>query len=53
MLSVVGGGLTLDTIPQVAAAGADYVAVRGAACKGPRTGRVDAARIRAIRRILS
>ncbi|MBA4018801.1 MAG: hypothetical protein C0483_16660 [Pirellula sp.] len=53
MLAVVGGGLTLDTIPQVAAAGADYVAVRGAACEGSRTGRVDAARIRAIRRILS
>ncbi len=53
MLAVVGGGLTLDTIPQVAAAGVDYVAVRGAACEGPRTGRVDAARIRAIRRILS
>lgn len=52
MLAVVGGGLTLDTIPQAAAAGADYVAVRGAACDGPRTGRVDAARIRQIRRIL-
>ena len=53
MLAVVGGGLTLDTILQAAASGADYVAVRGAACEGPRNGKIDAARIRAIRRILS
>ena len=53
MLAVVGGGLTLDTIPLAAASGADYIAVRGVACEGPRNGRVEAARIRAIRRILS
>lgn len=52
MLAVVGGGLSLDTIPQASAAGADYVAVRGAACDGSRTGKIDAARIRAIRRAL-
>lgn len=52
MLAVVGGGLTTLTIPQAAASGADYIAVRGAACDGPRTGTVSADRIRAIRRLL-
>ena len=53
MLSVVGGGLTVETIPQVAACRPDYVAVRGAACEGPRTGRVSAARIATVRRLLA
>jgi len=52
MLAVVGGGLTLTTIPQVVLSGADYVAVRGAACATDRTSKIDADRIRAIRQLL-
>ena len=52
MLAVVGGGLTTATIPQAAECGADYIAVRGAACEGPRTGTVSAARIREVRKLL-
>lgn len=52
MLAVVGGGLTTATIPQVVECGADYVAVRGAACEGPRTGTVSAAKIREVRKLL-
>jgi (5-formylfuran-3-yl)methyl phosphate synthase len=52
MLSVAGGSLMAETIPQVAACGVDYVAVRGAACDGDRNGPISAARIAAIRRLL-
>lgn len=52
MTSVVGGGLTLATIPRVVDCGADYVAVRGAACVGGRTSMIDAGRIQAIRALL-
>lgn len=52
MLAVVGGGLTATTIPQVVHSGADYVAVRGAACATERTSKIDIARIRAIQRLL-
>lgn len=51
MLAVVGGGLTLTTIPQVVTSGADYVAVRGAACADGRDSKVDPERIRAIRQL--
>lgn len=52
MLAVIGGGLTLATIPQVVLCGADYVAVRGAACAVDRTSQIDAERIRAIQQLL-
>ncbi|MCE9605594.1 MAG: (5-formylfuran-3-yl)methyl phosphate synthase [Planctomycetia bacterium] len=52
MLAVVGGGLTLETIRTVVDCGADYVAVRGAACQGGRTAKIAADRIRAIRALL-
>jgi len=46
LTSVVGGSLSSANIRSVAELRPDYVAVRGAACAGPRTGTVDAARIR-------
>lgn len=52
LTTVVGGSLNLETIPLVAACGPDYVAVRGAACRGDRTGTIDASRIVAIRDVL-
>jgi uncharacterized protein (UPF0264 family) len=52
MLAVVGGGLTLTVIPQAVLSGADYVAVRGAACTTDRTSKIDAERIRAIQQLL-
>lgn len=52
MLAVVGGGLTPVVIPQAVLSGADYVAVRGAACATDRTSKIDAARIRAIQQLL-
>lgn len=52
LTTVIGGGLTLDTIPQVAEIGPDYVAVRGAACAGPRTGMLDAAALQSVRHCL-
>lgn len=52
MLAVVGGGLTLTVIPQAVLSGADYVAVRSAACTTDRTSRIDAERIRAIQQLL-
>jgi uncharacterized protein (UPF0264 family) len=52
MLMVAGGSLTLETIPQAAGGGVDYVAVRGAACEGDRRGPLSADRIAAIRALL-
>jgi uncharacterized protein (UPF0264 family) len=52
MLAVAGGSLTLETVPQVADCGVDYVAVRGAACEGDRRGTISAERIAAIRELL-
>lgn len=49
---VVGGSLTTATIPRVVAAGADVVAVRGAACRGSRNGDLDAERLREVRAAL-
>lgn len=49
---VVGGSLTVETIPAVAACGADYVAVRGAACEGGRNGTISGERIRELRAAL-
>lgn len=48
LLTVVGGGLTLESIPTAAAYRPSYVAVRGAACRGVRTSKIDAERIQEI-----
>jgi uncharacterized protein (UPF0264 family) len=42
LLSVLAGSLSLETIPQVLSLKPDYVAVRGAACRGTRTQQIDA-----------
>ena len=46
MFVAVGGSLTLDTAPHGIAAQADVIAVRGAACGGERTARIDVNRVR-------
>ena len=43
------GSLRPDDLPRAAACGAAILAVRGAACDGDRTGRVSAAKVRALR----
>jgi uncharacterized protein (UPF0264 family) len=45
MLSVVAGGLGLAEIAELLPVAPDYIAVRGAACHGDRTGRLDSKRI--------
>ena len=45
LLAVVAGGLGVDEIRQVLPLAPDYVAVRGAACRGDRSGRLDAKRV--------
>jgi len=42
MLAVVAGGLTASDLARVAPLGPDYVGVRGAACRGGRSGMLDA-----------
>jgi hypothetical protein len=49
---VFGGGLGPATIRQVLTLEPDYIAVRGAACRGERTGDVDASLIRGLRRLI-
>jgi (5-formylfuran-3-yl)methyl phosphate synthase len=46
LLCVIAGGLGLAEIGQLLPLAPDYVAVRGAACGGDRTGRLDVERIR-------
>lgn len=53
LMSVVGGSLNGATIAQVASLGPDYVAVRGAVCRGERTGAVDAEKLREVRAALN
>jgi uncharacterized protein (UPF0264 family) len=52
LLSVVGGGLQAELIPDVARCHPDYVAVRGAACLGGRDRKIDAERIAKLRALL-
>ncbi len=52
LLTAVAGGLTLEDADTVAAAGADVLGVRGAACEGGRQGRVTSRRVRALRQRL-
>lgn len=53
MLAVVGGGLTEGSLGDVLACGPDYVAVRGAACRGGRQGRLDRDLVSRLRARLS
>ena len=46
------GSLQIGDVPRAVACGADVVAVRGAACAGGRTGRVDEAKVRALKAAL-
>jgi uncharacterized protein (UPF0264 family) len=48
MLAVVGGSLTIDTIPLVARLQTDVVAIRGAACAADRTSQIDPDRVRQL-----
>jgi uncharacterized protein (UPF0264 family) len=41
LLVVLAGSLSLDSLPRAMALETDYVAVRGAVCSGPRTGKLD------------
>jgi uncharacterized protein (UPF0264 family) len=52
-LAVVGGSLTLETIPRVASVGPDYVALRGAVCRGGRNGPLDTDRVREAARCIA
>jgi uncharacterized protein (UPF0264 family) len=52
MLAVIAGSLSVQTAAQAAALGPDYIAVRGAACRGGRSGLLEPQRIVAIRRRL-
>jgi uncharacterized protein (UPF0264 family) len=42
LFSVLAGSLSFDSIPRALALRPDYIAVRGAACRGPRTQQLDA-----------
>jgi hypothetical protein len=52
MLSVLGGSLTMDTIPRVASLRPDYIAVRGAVCREGRNGPLEAERVRQVADLL-
>jgi uncharacterized protein (UPF0264 family) len=52
LLSVVAGGLGLVDVAWVARLMPDYIAVRGAACLGPRWGRLDGDRVRRLANVL-
>jgi hypothetical protein len=52
MLAVVGGGLTTRLIAKVLPFGPDYIAVRGAACRKGRAGKLEARRIQQLKRLL-
>jgi uncharacterized protein (UPF0264 family) len=53
MLAVIAGSLDGKTIPQIAALSPDYVAVRGAACRGGRSGPLDRGLIEELRSTLA
>jgi uncharacterized protein (UPF0264 family) len=50
---VLAGSLRRETIARAAAVGPDYIAVRGAVCRGPRTGAIDRSRVREIKVLLA
>jgi hypothetical protein len=49
---VLAGSLSAATFVQAAALGPDYLAVRGAVCRGSREGAVEASRVRQLRELL-
>jgi uncharacterized protein (UPF0264 family) len=53
LLAVVAGSLQAPTLASVAALRPDYVAVRGAVCRGDRTGTVDSTLVRRLADILA
>jgi uncharacterized protein (UPF0264 family) len=53
MLAVLAGSLTLETARRAASLRPDYIAVRGAACRGGRSGELDAERIAGLRACLA
>jgi len=53
MLCVLGGSLTEETIPRVAALRPDFIAVRGAVCRKGRNGPLDAERVRRLVTLLN
>ncbi len=53
MQVVLAGSLDASTIRRVWSLGADYLAVRGAACAGTRTGRIDERRVRHLAHLLA
>ena len=52
LVTALAGGLRLEDVDAVAAAGADVVGMRGAACEGGRQGNVTANRVRLLRQRL-
>lgn len=50
LLVCLAGRLRAEDLPLVRRCGADIAGVRGAACEGGRAGRIDAARVRGLRR---
>lgn len=48
MLAVLGGSLGIDCLSSAMELQPDYIAVRGAACRGERTDRIDAALVREL-----
>jgi hypothetical protein len=53
LLVVLGGSLSPATIPAVLPLEPDYIAVRGAACRGTRSDRIDARRVRELAQLVS
>jgi uncharacterized protein (UPF0264 family) len=53
LLSGLAGSLSASQLPMLAAAGADVIGVRGAACDGGRNGRIDAGRVAVLRQELA
>jgi (5-formylfuran-3-yl)methyl phosphate synthase len=53
MLAVLGGSLSFETVPRVAAQGPDYIAVRGAVCRAGRAGPLAAGRVRRMAGLLA
>lgn len=53
LLSGLAGSVGASQVPVLAAAGADVMGVRGAACDGGRTGMIDANRVAALRQALA
>jgi (5-formylfuran-3-yl)methyl phosphate synthase len=48
LLTALAGSLTVDGVRRAAGLPADVIGVRGAACAGGRSGRVDEGRVRAL-----